>query len=305
MARRGNIIEFGRSFQEAFQRQQQIEIQRQREERFDRQLTANAGFRQADLNIKRQQLDLQERQFERGPQGSFGAVQLGSQTGVINRRTGEISETAFPSARVAGDTGDTFSPGKFGIATQLKEAGLTGTAVTEAIQNIPIGFNREEAEGFLLGGDPSVVPFLRQESPLTFGLAKGFGAQPFTKNASQTEIEPIFKKFLQDTDFAGKTPDQQRGILAAFESSLGKERLDIEGGKNVVPRDEVDFDLQSEFFQKIIEAEGGKSLQPTQGTNLLQKALDENKITQNEFDSINRGIQAGTITSDQVFERIK
>ncbi len=49
-------------------------------------------------------LDLQERQFERGPSGSFGAVQLGGQTGVINRRTGDITETAFPSARVAGDT---------------------------------------------------------------------------------------------------------------------------------------------------------------------------------------------------------
>ena len=294
---RDNIISFARNFQESFQRQQQIELQRQREERFDRQLIANADFQQSQLNFQRQRLDLAERQFERGPSGSFGAVQLGRQTGVINRRTGDITETAFPSARVAGDTGRAL-PGRFGVAAQLKETGLTGTALTQATQNIPLDLNQGEAEGFLLGSDESVLPFFEQ-GILGFGKMK-FGKQLGVFNVNRQEVTGPFKDFLRNTNFATKTTDQQTGILRAFEESLG---VDITGdnAKTAVPRDEIDFDLQSPFFQSIIKAERAK----TQEGNPFQKALDENKITQNEFDSINRGIQAGTITSDQALERIK
>ena len=252
---RDNIISFARSFQEAFQRQQQIEIQRQREERFDRQLTANADFQQSQLNLQRQAQDLRERQFERGPSGSFGAVQLGGQTGVINRRTGELdvpidptTGAAFPSARVAGDT--TTLPGKFALAAKLKQSGLTGTVINELTQNIPSDLNEESAEAFLRASDESVLPFFEQT---TFGFGKTkFGAQPFVKNVSQKEAEGPFRKFLQDNNFASATPDQQEGILRAFDESLG---LDL-GESRAVPRDEIDFDLQSEFFQSIIKREG-------------------------------------------------
>ncbi len=249
---RDNIISFARSFQESFQRQQQIEIQRQREERFDRQLTANADFQQSQLNLQRQRLDLQERQFERGPSGSFGAVQLGGQTGVINRRTGDITETAFPSARVAGDTGGAL-PGRFGVAAQLKESGITGTALTQATQNIPLDLNQEEAEGFLLGSDESVLPFFKQD--LLFGKGTGGGGfgRRIGPNLPKELLAPAFKKFLQETNFATKTPDQQTGILRAFDESLGVSETD---GETAVSRDEIDFDLQSEFFQSIIKREG-------------------------------------------------
>ncbi len=207
---RSNIIEFARSFQESFQRQQQLELQRQREERFDRQLTANAGFRQADLNIKRQQLDLQERQFG-------GAL-----------------------------------PGRFGVAAQLKESGITGTALTAATQNIPLDLNQGEAEGFLLGSDESVLPFFEQ-GILGFGKMK-FGKQLGVFNVNKEEAALSFKKFLKDTNFAEKTLDQQTGILRAFEESLGISETD---GRTAVSKAEVDFDLQSEFFQKIIAQEKG------------------------------------------------
>ena len=245
---RSNIIQFARSFQESFQRQQQIEIQRQREERFGRQLTANADFQQSQLNLQRQRLDLQERQFERGPSGSFGAVQLGGQTGVINRRTGDITETAFPSARVAGDT--TTLPGKFALAAKLKQSGLTGTVINELTQNIPSDLNEESAEAFLRASDESILPFFEQ-TIFGFGKTKFAGIKGIF-NVSQKEAEGPFRKFLQDTNFASATPNQQEGILRAFDESLG---LDF-GDSRAVPRDEIDFDLQSPFFQAIIKREG-------------------------------------------------
>ncbi len=244
---RDNIIGFSRSFLESFQRAQQLDLQRQREERFGRQLTANAGFQQSQLNLQRQRLDLQERQFERGPSGSFGTAQLGGRTGIINRRTGEITETAFPSARVAGDT--TTLPGKFALAAKLKQSGLTGTVINQLTQNIPSDLNEESAEAFLRASDESVLPFFEQ-TIFGFGKTK-FGISPF-KNVSQKEAEGPFRKFLQDTNFASATPDQQEGILRAFDESLG---LDF-GDSRAVPRDEVDFDLQSPFFQAIIKREG-------------------------------------------------
>lgn len=249
---RSNIIEFARGFQESFQRQQQIELQKQRTERFDRQLIANADFQQANLNIRKQQLDLQERQFERGPQGSFGAVQLGSQTGVINRRTGAITETGFPSARVAGDTGGAL-PGRFGVAAQLKEAGITGTALTEATQNIPLDLNREEAEGFLLGSE--ATPFFEQG--FLFGFGKSFGRRR-GPNVRKEDVGPKFEEFLRKTNFGTATQDQQTGILRAFDESLGQEFKDVPGETepNIVAKSEVEFDLQSEFFQAIIKKEG-------------------------------------------------
>ncbi len=248
MARR-NIIEFARSFQESFQRQQQIELQRQREERFDRQLVANADFQQSQLNLQRQRLDLQERQFERGPKpAGLRAIQTGATTSVFDPATGDISPTAFPSARVAGDT--TTLPGKFALAAKLKQSGLTGTTINQLTQNIPSDLNEESAEAFLRASDESVLPFFEQ-TIFGFGKTK-FGAQPFVKNVSQKEAEGPFRKFLQDTNFASATPDQQEGILRAFDESLG---LDF-GDSRAVPRDEIDFDLQSEFFQAIIKREG-------------------------------------------------
>lgn len=259
---RSNIIEFARSFQESLQRQQAIELQRQREERFDRQLIANADFQQANLNIRKQQLDLQERQFERGPQGSFGAVQLGSQTGVINRRTGAITETAFPSARVAGDTGGAL-PGRFGVAAQLKESGITGTALTAATQNIPLDLNQEEAEGFLLGSEAAPV---FEQSLLGFG--KKF-ARKIGPNVSKEDVAPKFREFLQKTNFATATSDQRVGILRAFDESLG---VGFDDGPNVVAKDQVEFDLESPFFQKIV------------------KEQFPNPKTQKEFDAIPSGV---------------
>ncbi len=248
---RSNVIEFARSFQESFQRAQQIDLQRQREERFDRQLTANADFQQSQLNLQRQRQDLAERQFERGPKpAGLRAIQTGDVTSVFDPTTGQISPTAFPSARVAGDTGSAL-PGRFGVAAQLKETGITGTALTAATENIPLDLNQEEAEGFLLGSE--AAPFFQQEHPLTFGLGKGFRARIGRPNVSKEEVAPEFKKFLQNTNFATATPEQQTGILRAFEESLG---VGFEDGDTAVPKDEVDFDLQSPFFQSIIRREG-------------------------------------------------
>ncbi len=247
MARR-NIIEFARSFQESFQRQQQIELQRQREERFDRQLVANADFQQSQLNLQRQRLDLQERQFERGPKpAGLRAIQTGATTSVFDPSTGQISPTQFPSARVAGDT--TTLPGKFSFGKSLKESGVTGSEITERVSAIPPDLSAEAAEAFDSARDS--LPFFEQ-TIFGFGRTK-FGAQPFVKNVSQKEIEGPFKKFLQDTNFASTTPDRQEGILRAFDSFLGVSETD---GRTAVPRDEIDFDLQSEFFQAIIKREG-------------------------------------------------
>jgi len=245
---RDNIISFARNFQESFQRQQQIEIQRQREERFGRQLTANADFQQSQLNLQRQRFDLEERRFVRGPKpAGLRAIQTGAKTSVFDPATGQITETAFPSARVAGDT--TTLPGKFALAAKLKQSGLTGTVINQLTQNIPSDLNEESAEAFLRASDESVLPFFEQT---TFGFGKTkFGISPF-KNVSQKEAEGPFRKFLQETNFASATPDQQEGILRAFDESLG---LDF-GDSRAVPRDEIDFDLQSPFFQSIIKREG-------------------------------------------------
>lgn len=266
---RSNIIEFARSFQASFQRQQALELQQQREERFGRQLTANAGFRQADLNLRREQLDLQERQFERGPQGSFGAVQLGGRTGIVNRQTGEVTVptdpatgTAFPSARVAGDTGSAL-PGKFALAAKLKESGLTGTAIGQLTQNIPADLNAEGAEGFLLGSE--AAPTFEQS---LLGFGKSF-ARKKGPNVKKEDVAPKFREFLQKTNFATATPDQRVGILRAFDESLG---LGFEDGTNVVAKGQVEFDLESPFFQDII------------------KEQFPNPKTQKEFDSIPSGV---------------
>lgn len=260
---RSNVIEFARSFQESFQRQQAIELQKQREERFDRQLVANADFQQSQLNLQKQRADLAERQFERGPAGSFGAVQLGEKTGVMDRLTGEITETEFPSARVAGDTGSTL-PGRFGVAAQLKESGFTGTALTEATQNIPLDLNQEEAEGFLLGSE--AAPVFEQG---LLGFGKSFGKKPGFFNVPKEDVAPEFREFLQKTNFATATSDQRVGILRAFDESLG---AGFEDGPNVVAKDQVEFDLESPFFQKII------------------KEQFPNPKTQEEFDAIPSGV---------------
>lgn len=243
---RSNVIEFARGFQESFQRQQQIELQRQREERFDRQLTANAGFRQADLNLRRERVELERRRLEQPATGSFGAVQLGGQTGVINRRTGEITETAFPSARVAGDTGGAL-PGKFALAAKLKESGLTGTAIGQLTQNIPADLNEEEAGGFLLGSE--AAPVFEQG---LLGFGKSF-ARKIGPNVKKEDVGPKFEEFLRKTNFGTATSDQQTGILRAFDESLG---LGFEDGPNVVAKGQVEFDLQSPFFQAIVKREG-------------------------------------------------
>ncbi len=248
---RDNIISFARSFQESFQRQQQIEIQRQREERFDRQLIANADFQQSQLNLQRQRFELEQQRFERGPKpAGLRAIQTGQTTSIFDPSTGKITETAFPSARVAGDT--TTLPGKFALAAKLKQSGLTGTVINQLTQNIPSDLNEESAEAFLRASDESVLPFFEQT---TFGFGKTkFGAQPFVKNVSQKEAEGLFREFLQETNFASATPDQQEGIIRAFDESLGVS--EEEGGRTAVPRDEIDFDLQSPFFQAIIKREG-------------------------------------------------
>lgn len=255
---RSNVIEFARGFQESFQRSKALDLQRQREERFDRQLTANAEFQQSQLNLSRRRVELAEAEFERGRPKRLQAIQTGDVTSVFDPATGGIRGTAFPSAKVAGEGRGTL-PGKFGLASELSAVGLTGTAVSEAIQNIPSDLNKEAAAGFLRASDETILPFFQQEPPITFGLGKGFRSRIFRPNVSQEEITPVFKKFLQDTNFAGSSPDQQEGILRAFEESLGQDVID---GPRAVPRDEVDFDLESPFFKQIIEAERAKATQP-------------------------------------------
>ena len=270
-----NIIRFSRSFIESFQRAQQIELQKQREGRFGRQLIANADFQQSQLNLQRQRLDLAERQFERGPRpAGLRTIQTGGVTSVFDPTTGQITETEFPSARVAGDIATL--PGKFGLAAKLKQSGLTGTVIDRLTAPIPADLDEEAAEAFLRASDESVLPFFQQEAPLTFGLGKGFRAKIGRFNVQQEDVEPVFRKFLQDTQFATSTPAQQEGILRAFDESLGADITDAKGRvqTRAVPRDEVEFDLQSPFFQKIIQVERAKAPQPT-GPSPTKRKQDE------------------------------
>ena len=273
-----NIIRFARSFQESFQRAQQIELQRQREERFGRQLIANADFQQSQLNLQRQRLDLAERQFKQGPRPlGLRTIQTGPTTSIFDPAEGTITPTGFPSARVAGDV--TTLPGKFGLAAKLKQSGLTGTVVNQLIQGIPADLNEEAAEAFLRASDESVLPFLEQT---VFGFGKmKFAGIKGRFNVQQEDIAPVFRKFLQDTQFATSTPAQQEGILRAFDESLGADITDAKGKvqTRAVPRDEVEFDLQSPFFQKIIQTERAKAIQE----------LPKPK-TQAEFDAIPTGL---------------
>ncbi len=245
---RSNVIEFARSFQESFQRQQQIEIQRQREERFNRQLIANADFQQSQLNLQRQRFGLEQQRFERGTPTKFQAINTGDIKSIFDPVKGTITPTEAQSSRVAGD--DTSGlPGKFTFGKSLKESGVTGREITERVSAIPPDLDAEAATAFDSARD--FLPFFEQT---TFGFGKTkFGAQPFVKNVSQKEIQGPFIKFLQDTQFAAKTENEQGAILRAFDNFLGVDETD---GRTSVPRDEVDFDLQSEFFQSIIKREG-------------------------------------------------
>lgn len=266
-----------RAFIESFQRSKALDIQRQREERFERQVQINANFQQANLNIQRQRVDLEERRFERGGTPvNLRTIQTGATTSIFNPRTGEIEETAFPSAKVAGDTGRAI-PGRFGVAAQLKESGITGTALTRATENIPLDLNAEEAEGFLLGSEAAPV---FEQSLLGFGKSFSRKKGP---NVKKEDVEGPFKEFLQKTNFATSTPDQQTGILRSFSESLG---VGFEDGPSVVARDEVEFDLKSEFFQKIVEAEKTKPIKVrnakgeigTVPANQLQDAIAEGLV---------------------------
>ena len=266
-----------RAFQESFQRARALDLQRQREERFDRQLQVNSQFRQADLNIQRERVDLERKRFERGTPSRFQAINTGATKSVFDPSTGEISPTAFASTKVAGETGGAL-PGRFAVAATLKESGITGTALTAATENIPLDLNRGEAEGFLLGSE--AAPFFQQEGRFTFGAGKGFRARIGRPNVSKEEVEPELKEFLQKTNFATSTPDQQTGILRAFEESLG---ISFEDGDTAVPRDEVEFDLKSEFFSKIVEVEKIKPIKVrnakgeigTVPANQLQDAIEQ------------------------------
>lgn len=280
MANGNNFQIANRAFQESFQRARALDLQRKREERFDRQLQINSQFQQSSLNLQRQRVDLERRRFESPSPLNLRTIQTGEKTSIFNPRTGQIQETAFPSAKVAGEGTGTALPGRFGVAARLKESGITGTALTEATENIPLDLNAEEAEGFLRGSDESALPFFKQS---IIGFGKGFQATPFKKNVLKEDVEGPLKKFLQDTNFATSTPDQQTGILRAFESSLG---IDIEGGDRAVPREEVEFDLKSAFFQKIVEAEKTKPIKVrnakgevgTVPANQLQDALEQGLI---------------------------
>ena len=286
---RDNIISFARGFQESFQRAQQIDLQRQREERFDRQLIANADFQQSQLNLQRQQ---EERL---GQQAETARGLRERQFGLAERRV-ELEERRFGQSE---QDSINLNP-KLEFLGKASKAGVPTSIVEEIAPLVPDDATAEETPIFFEVAEK--LPFFKQEgfAGLTFGLAPGFRKRIKRPNVSKEEVAPKFRGFLQSTNFANRPPSEQATILRSFESSLG---IDISGDEpeTAVARDQVEFDLQSEFFQDIIKAESGKG----QEGNPLQKALDENKITQNEFDSINRGIQAGTITSDQALERIK
>ena len=93
---RSNVIEFARSFQESFQRAQQLDLQRQREERFDRQLIANADFQQSQANTQREQFAQRERRLS-------GQAEVSAD---FRERQLKVSEGRFGLEKKRFETGD-------------------------------------------------------------------------------------------------------------------------------------------------------------------------------------------------------
>ncbi len=246
---RSNIIEFARSFQESFQRQQQIEIQRQREERFDRQLIANADFQQSQANTQRQQFEQREQRLAGQAEVSAGFRER--QFGLAERRV-ELEEAQFGLSQ---QDLINLNP-KLEFLGRASKAGVPTSIVEEIAPFIPDDATTEEAPIFFEVAEK--LPFFKQA--FLFGIGEGFGRRK-GPNISKEDVAPAFKDFLQSTNFANRPLSEQAAILRSFEESLGINRKDAEGNiTNAIARDQVEFDLQSEFFKDIIKAEGGKSL---------------------------------------------
>ncbi len=240
---RSNVIEFARSFQESFQRQQQLELQKQREERFGRQLTANADFQQSQLNLSRQQ---EERL---GQQAETTRGLRERQFGLAERRV-ELEERRFGLSQQ-----DTINLNpKLEFLGKASKAGVPTSIVEEIAPFIPDDVTTEEAPIFFEVAEK--LPFFEQEglAGLTFGLASGFRKRLFRPNVSKDEVAPQFRGFLQSTNFANRSASEQQTILRSFEESLGISETD---GRTAVARDQVEFDLQSPFFRDIVAKEAG------------------------------------------------
>ncbi len=236
---RSNIVEFARSFQGSFQRQQQIELQRKREERFDRQLTANADFQQSQLNLQRQQ----EERLGQQAESTRGLRER--QFGLAERRV-ELEERRFGQS-----TQDTIKLNpKLEFLGKASKAGVPTSIVEGIAPLIPDDATAEETPVFFEIAEK--LPFFEQG---IFGFGKSFAAIKGRFNVQQEDVATEFRAFLQNTDFANRPFNEQQVILRSFEESLG---VDIGGDdpETAVPRDEVEFDLQSEFFQSIIKREG-------------------------------------------------
>ncbi len=277
---RSNVIEFARSFQESFQRQQQIEIQRQREERFDRQLTANADFQQSQLNLQRQQ----EERLGQQAESTRGLRER--QFGLAERRV-ELAEAQFGLS-----TQDTINLNpKLEFLGKASKAGVPTSIVEEIAPFIPDDATTEETPIFFEVAEK--LPFFKQA--FLFGIGEGFGRRK-GPNISKEDVAPAFKGFLQSTNFANRTPSEQAAILRSFDESLGINREDGEGNiiTNAVARDQVEFDLQSDFFKDIIKAEGGKigkTLSSPALPSALQVGGDPNDIAGLSDDELRRIVE--------------
>ncbi|KKN00018.1 hypothetical protein LCGC14_1142060 [marine sediment metagenome] len=245
-----NFQRFNRSFQESFQRARQIELQRQREERFERQLTVNAQFQQSQLNTQREQFAQRERRLT--GQAGISADIREREFGLSERRV-ELAEAQF------GRSEQFNLPPKLEFLGRLSKRGVPAKIIGDIDPLIPDDATAEESPVFFEVAQK--LPFFQQESFFTFGLGEGFRERIKRPNVSQEEVAPEFRRFLQETNFASRPPGEQATILRSFEESLG---INISGDdpKTAVPRDEVEFDLQSPFFQEIIKAERAKATQP-------------------------------------------
>lgn len=271
---RSNVIEFARGFQESFQRQQQLELQRQREKRFGRQLTANATFQQSQANTQRQQFEQTQQRLTKQAEASFG----------LAREKFEFEKLKF--GELMRDEIN-LNP-KLEFLGKASKEGVPTSIVEQIEPFIPDDVTTEEAPIFFEVAQK--LPFFKQDFLFGkgTGFGGGFGRRAKAPNAPKELIAPKFRSFLQDTDFANRPFNEQAAILRSFEESLGVNIRDAEDKIiNAVSRDEVEFDLQSPFFQKIIEEEGGKALQP------VPAGGDLSDVTGLSDDELKRIIEGG------------
>lgn len=149
----------------------------------------------------------------------------------------ERSQALFPRAR---STEISISvPGKYALGGDLKRAGLTPTAITESLENIPEYYTREQASEFLESS--SLASAIGQKKFPTKGF---WGAKWGGYDYPESEVLPVFRSYLQQRNYWNKTAAQQEAIKDAWKTTLG--------GEEPFAGHEVGFDWESEATKQTL-----------------------------------------------------